>query len=63
MFQRLQLGHRATVELLTYHEYGKEKYAKLGMEYTMGADARISKDTLEQFKMILRDAGINIIHT
>ena len=63
LFQRLQLGHRATVELLTYHEYGKEKYAKLGMEYTMGADARISRDALDQFKMILRNAGINIIHT
>ena len=50
-------------EILTYHEYGKEKYAKLGMEYTMGADARISRETLDQFKMILRDAGINIIHT
>ena len=63
MFQRLELGSRATVELLTYHEYGKEKYSKLGMEYTMGADARISRESLDQFKMILRDAGINIIHT
>ena len=63
LFQQLQLGDRATVELLTYHEYGKEKYTKLGMEYTVGADAKISRDTLDQFKMILRNAGINIIHT
>ena len=63
LFRQLQLNDRATVELLTYHEYGKEKYAKLGMDYTVGSDARISRETLDQFKMILRNAGINIIHT
>lgn len=63
LFRRLDLDDRATVELLTYHEYGKEKYMKLGMEYTMNASARVPKEILDQYKMILRDAGINIIHT
>ena len=63
LFGSLNLGDRATVELLTYHEYGKDKYANLGMAYTMDATARVSKDTLNQYSMILRAAGINIIHT
>ena len=63
LFCKLDLGDRATVELLTYHEYGKDKYEKLGMEYTMDATARVSRESLEQYKVILRNAGINIIHT
>ena len=63
LFRRLDLGGRATVELLTYHEYGKEKYVKLGMDYAMDASARVSRDTLNQYSTILLDAGINLIHT
>lgn len=63
LFRELGLHDRATVELLTYHEYGKEKYSRLGLPYTMGDSARVSKESLHTFEMILRDAGINIIHT
>lgn len=63
LFQKLQVRDRTTVELLTYHEYGKDKYEKLGMEYTMDQTARVAKDTLKQYSQILQDAGIHIIHT
>lgn len=63
LFRELQLGDRATVELLTYHEYGKDKYTKLGMAYTMTDAARVSRESLNLYTKILRDAGIHIIHT
>ena len=55
-------GH-ASVELLAYHEYGKSKYEKLGMAYTMGADAHVSRETAAEFGAILSAAGIELIHT
>ena len=63
LFRELELGNRATVELLTYHEYGKDKYAKLGIPYTMTNTARVSRETLKLYTQILQDAGITIIHT
>ena len=51
------------VELLTYHEYGRTKYEKLGLPYTMGADAFVSADAFRRFSDILRDADIKLIKT
>ena len=51
------------MELLTYHEYGKDKYAKLDIPYTMTNTARVSRETLKLYTQILQDAGITIIHT
>lgn len=53
----------ATLEILTYHEFGKDKYSKLGMEYKMGEEARIKPETLKEFTEILRSSGIRLIHT
>ena len=63
IFQDLGLPGRGTVELLCYHEYGKDKYAACGMEYTMTSDARISPEILRYFEETLTDAGLTLIHT
>ena len=63
LFIRLGIPGRATVELLRYHEYGKDKYKKLGIPYTMDDTARVSKAQCDRYAKILREAGIDIIHT
>ncbi|MBE6567603.1 MAG: radical SAM protein [Ruminococcaceae bacterium] len=52
-----------SVELLSYHEYGRTKYEKLGLPYTMGKDAFVSREAFEKFATVLRDAGIKLITT
>ena len=54
---------KATVELLAYHEYGKDKYAALGMEYTMTKEARVTPETIHYLSTRLQDAGIQIVRT
>ena len=63
LFRDLGLPGNGTLELLPYHEYGKDKYRNLGMEYTMTDSARIPPDTLAYFTRILTDAGITCIRT
>ena len=62
-FRAIGLPGRGTVELLTYHEYGKEKYAACGLPYTMTDEAKITPDMLRAFTNILTDAGITLIKT
>ena len=50
------------VEVLRYHEYGKDKWKQCGMEYTM-RDAFVSDETYRQFCAVLRDGGPHLIHT
>ncbi len=50
------------VELLPYHEYGKEKWEKQGLEYKM-KNAHISDETLNSFKKAFQDNDIKIITT
>ena len=54
---------KATLELLPYHEYGKDKYKALSMDYTMTDAARISPSTVSEFTRIFTDAGIHVIRT
>lgn len=63
LFSRLGVGQKATIELLPYHEYGKNKYASLGMEYTMTDAARIPREQLRRYTEILEAAGFHIIKT
>ena len=63
LFQNLGLPGHGTLELLAYHEYGKEKYSRLGMEYTMTEAARVTPETLKDFTRILEEAGIQVIRT
>lgn len=50
------------VELLPYHEYGKDKWTKLGREYTV-ENGFVSAKAVGNFKRILTDAGIKIVAT
>lgn len=63
LFHKLQIGKKATVELLPYHEYGKNKYKALGYDYTMNENAKISKEQLVKYQAVLEDASITVIHT
>lgn len=63
LFRQLGLPGHGTVELLPYHEYGKEKYTKLGMDYTMTESAYIKSETVAHFTKVLQYAGITVIRT
>lgn len=63
LFDRLGIREKATLELLPYHEYGKDKYKKLGLDYTMDETAKITKETLAVFSGILEAAGCPLTHT
>lgn len=63
LFDRLGIAGKATVELLAYHEYGKDKYARLGLPYGMGPEAKVTRQQVEIVKAILQGAGITVIHT
>lgn len=54
---------RSTVELLPYHEFGKQKYQNLGMVYTMTEKARVSQAQIQKYTEILRSAGLTVIKT
>ncbi len=53
---------RFDVELLPYHEYGRDKWAKLGRLYTV-ENGRITKETLAAFTDAFRAAGIRVIRS
>lgn len=63
LFSELNVPSHAKVELLAYHEYGKSKYEKLGIPYTVGEDAKVTKENFEAFSQILQEAGITLIKT
>jgi pyruvate formate lyase activating enzyme len=51
-----------SVELLSYHEFGKDKWQKCGMEYTV-KDGRLKPGTVKMFEDIFKERGINTIRT
>ncbi len=51
-----------TVEILPYHEYGKEKWRKLGLEYKMH-DAKISRENLKEITEIFKSENLKLINT
>ncbi len=57
-----QTGGKFDVEILPYHEYGKEKWQKAGLEYKV-ISGFVSEKTVEEFKSAFKEAGINIINT
>ena len=63
LFQDLGIQNIATIELLRYHEYGKDKYQALGLPYHMTEEARISDNTYALFKEILQSNNIQLITT
>lgn len=61
LFHRIHLPGNGTLELLTYHEYGKEKYKKCGLTYTMTDAAKITPIMLQRFTAVLNENGIEPI--
>lgn len=59
------LDKNIKLELLSYHELGKQKYKALDRKYLL-EDLEIkppSKEYIEKVEGILKDKGINVIHT
>ena len=50
------------VELLPYHEYGKDKWSKIGMPYTV-TDGKVPAETIVKFKNAFTNNGIKLIRT
>ncbi len=50
------------VEILPYHEYGKEKWKKTGREYTV-TDGYVSKETINKFVELMQKKEIRVIKT
>ena len=63
LFRALGLPGHGTLELLRYHEYGKDKYKALNMDYTMTTAAQVLPATVSEFTRIFTDAGITVIRT
>lgn len=63
LFESLGVNENTTLELLPYHEYGKDKYKKLGLEYRMSDEAFVEKDRLDEIKKIFLEHGIKLIKT
>lgn len=53
---------KADIELLTYHEYGKEKWEKCGLEYTV-KDAFIKAERLKEIRQKFLNSDIKTIRT
>lgn len=51
-----------TLEILPYHEYGKEKWEQCRMEYRV-EDGYVPEETVKSFEDAFRAAGISVIHT
>ena len=50
------------VEILPYHEYGKEKWLKLGKKYTV-KNGHVNKETINKFIGTLKEYSIKVIKT
>lgn len=55
-------GEMITLEILPYHEYGKEKWLQCGLEYAV-EDGFVSEERVQLFEETFRKTGINVIHT
>lgn len=55
-------GASFDIELLPYHEYGKEKWDKCNLEYSV-RDGFVSHNTIKKFKGLLKSNDFNIINT
>ncbi len=50
------------VELLKYHEYGKDKWQKLGLQYAM-KNAFVTEEQRREIEEFFKNSGLNIVRT
>ena len=62
LFQKISFAD-ATLELLPYHEYGKNKYEKLGLIYPVTEAAKVSPQQVAEFAEILKSCGLKLVKT
>ena len=60
-FRQFDTTH-ANLELIDYHEYGKDKWAQCGLPYAM-ANAFVDEHTIALFNTVFEASGLNVIHT
>lgn len=56
-------AHGGSVELLPYHEYGKDKWAKAGLPYAMTDAAFVSGELTAAMEEVLLTRGFTVLHT
>lgn len=61
-FLRAYPSNGATLEILPYHEYGKDKWGECGLAYKVD-DGYVKEETVKRFEAAFQDAGIRVIHT
>jgi pyruvate formate lyase activating enzyme len=54
--KRINIGK---IRLLPYHSFGVFKYDALGREYLMERDLSVDQSLLENYRMVIRDRGID----
>ncbi|MCC2865699.1 glycyl-radical enzyme activating protein [Eubacteriales bacterium DFI.9.88] len=50
------------VELLPYHNFGKDKYKWLGRKYDLGSLERMEKEELGRYYKVLEELGCNVVY-
>ncbi len=53
-------GENVTVEILKYHEFGKNKWEACGMEYQMTEKAHVTLEQIHNFQEKLKKNGIQL---
>ncbi|MFR3385325.1 MAG: hypothetical protein ACLTST_02000 [Lachnospiraceae bacterium] len=53
-------GENVTVEILKYHEFGKNKWEACGMEYQMTEKAHVTVEQIHYFQEKLKKNGIQL---
>lgn len=61
LFETIE-AHSARIELLSYHEYGRDKWMQIGKTYTVH-DAFVSEETRRRYESVLRDHGFRVVRT
>lgn len=59
---RMVCSPNCCYELLRYHEFGKDKFAKCGMQYKV-ENGFVSDTDFDRFKKVFKDNGLSLIHT
>lgn len=61
-FLKTVRGENLRVEILKYHEYGKDKWEKCGLQYKM-ENAFVTEETRLAFENEIKAAGLTVVRT